>query len=68
MRQKKSIGKLKDDSVFPLNDVESTLHDKPIKNIRRKMNMNKHSANVRYGALWLKKLLGETLLFLKGED
>ena len=29
-KKQKSIGQLKDDSVFLLNDVESTLHDKPI--------------------------------------
>ena len=29
-KNKKYIGQLKDDYVFLLNDVESTLHDKPI--------------------------------------
>ena len=29
-KNKKYIGQLKDDSVFLLNDVESTLHDKHI--------------------------------------
>ena len=33
---KKSIGKLKDDSVILLNDVESTLHEKPIEKYMEK--------------------------------
>ena len=34
-KNKKSIGNLKGDSVFLINNVESTLHDKPIKNMEK---------------------------------
>ena len=49
--KKEYIGKLKDDSMFLLSDVESNLHDKTIENIRRNRNMNKQSVNVRNGAV-----------------
>ena len=52
-KNKESIEQLKDDSVFLLNDVESTLNDKPIENIRRNRNMSKKLVNVQNGAVWL---------------
>ena len=50
-KNKESIEQLKDDSVFLLNDVESTLNDKPIENIRRNRNMSKKLVNVQNGAV-----------------
>ena len=46
-KNKKPIGKFRDGYVFLLNDVESTLHDQLIENIRRNRNMNKQSVNIR---------------------
>ena len=48
-----------------LNDAESTVYDKPIGKIQRNWNKNNLSVNVRNGADWLKKLLGEALLSFK---
>ena len=50
-KNKKYIGKLNDDSVFLLNYVEINFYDKPMKNIRRNVNMNKYSVNVRNGTV-----------------
>ena len=57
-KNKKLIVQLKDGSVFLLNDVETNVHDNPIKKIWWIINMNKLSVNLRNGADWIKQLLG----------
>ena len=48
-KNNKNIVKLKNSSVFLLNDVESNLCNKPINKIYRNGNVNKLSVNVRNG-------------------
>ena len=45
-KNNKNIVKLKNSSVFLLNDVENNLHDKPIEKIWRNRNINTLSVNV----------------------
>ena len=57
-KNNKNIVKLKNSSVFLLNDVESNLCNKPINNIYRNGNVNKLSVNVRNGEVLFKQFLG----------
>ena len=61
MRQKKSIGKLKDDSVFPLNDVESTLHDKPIEKYMDKQKYEKYVSECKNCHSLIKTVVGRNI-------
>ena len=60
-KEKNPFGKLNNDSMFLLNDMKSTFHDKTIKKIWRNGSIKNLSVNVINGAVWLKQLV-ETLL------
>ena len=64
-KNKISIPQLKEDYLFLLNVVKSTLHDTLIGNIWRNRNMNNLSVNVRNGEIRLKQFLGETLVLFQ---
>ena len=62
-KNKGSIGQLKDDSVFLLNEVESNFHEKPIKEYTEKHKYEQSISGYNKWRILIKHCLGETLLF-----